>query len=75
MIIGYVFIGALTGVLAAGLGMILMDFSFVWAALTYTIVGSLGFLATAGICVLRTNDPLDTSTLSPEKPGGIVPDF
>ena len=74
MIIGYVFIGALTGVLAAGLGMILMDFSFVWAALTYTIVGSLGFLAAAGICVLRTIDPLETPTLPPAKPGGMVAD-
>jgi hypothetical protein len=74
MIIGYVFIGAITGVLAAGLDMILTDFSFFWAALTYTIVESLGFLAAAGICVLRANDPLETSTLPPEKPGGRVPE-
>jgi hypothetical protein len=72
MIIGYVFIGALTGVLAAGLGMILMDFSFVWAALTYTIVGSLGFLAAAGICVLRTNYPLETPRPSPDELDGAL---
>ena len=74
MIIGYVFIGEITGVLAARLGMILTDFSVFGAALTYTIVGSLGFLAAAGICVLRTIDPLETSTLPPEKPGGMVPE-
>lgn len=73
MIIGYVFVGAITGVLAAGCGIILLDFSVFWAAVTYSIVGSLGFLVAAGICVLRANNSLETSALSSEKSSGMVP--
>ncbi len=72
MIIGYVFIGAITGALAAGLGMILLDFSFFWAALTYTIVGSLGFLASAGIYYLRTYNQDEAPRPSPDELDGAL---
>ena len=67
MMIVYVVLGSISGTLAASVGMILFDLSFLWAALIYIVVGTLGILVTACICLLRTNDQFERSTPSPEK--------
>ena len=67
MIIGHVFFGAITGMLAAGVGMILFDLSFLWAAIAYSVVGTFGMTACAGICLLLESNQLETPAPSTDK--------
>lgn len=67
MIFGFVFVAAVTGLTAAAVGMILLDLSFFWAATVYTVVAVLGFIASASIYFLRTNDQDEAPRPSPDE--------